>query len=175
MGAPIIGLWKSVNEETNKPEALVGIYKHQGKFFGKIFGTFNEEGVLEDTIYTPRSRAPGVHGDPYYSGLDIIWDLKKKDDRYHGRICDPEKGKIYDAEVWREGPDLVVRGKIFFFGRNQTWLRVADNDLPSHFKKPDLQKAVPNIPKPKSESKKKEKPNKHDSPTQQVADSKIEK
>lgn len=145
-GAPIIGFWKSVNEETNKPEALVGIYRYKGKCYGKIIGTFDQKGVIDDTIDHPQERAPGVKGDPHYAGLDIIWDLKKKGDKYYGRICDPEKGKVYDAEVWRDGPDLIVRGKIFFFGRNQTWLRASDKDFPSSFKKPDLAKVVPNIP-----------------------------
>ena len=39
-----------------------------------------------------------------------------------GEILDPTKGKVYGCEMWREGEKLIVRGKIAFLGRNQTWL-----------------------------------------------------
>lgn len=32
------------------------------------------------------------------------------------------KGKVYGCEIWRDGENLIVRGKIAFFGRNQTWI-----------------------------------------------------
>ena len=52
----------------------------------------------------------------------MIWDLQKKKDRYTGgEILDPKKGKVYGCEIWREGDNLIVRGKIAFLGRNQTW------------------------------------------------------
>ena len=38
------------------------------------------------------------------------------------RKDDPTKGKVYGCEMWREGEKLIVRGKIAFLGRNQTWL-----------------------------------------------------
>jgi hypothetical protein len=32
------------------------------------------------------------------------------------------KGKVYGCEMWRNGENLVVRGKIASLWRNQTWL-----------------------------------------------------
>ena len=39
-----------------------------------------------------------------------------------GSIEVSAKGKVYGCEIWREGKNLIVRGKIAFLGRNQTWL-----------------------------------------------------
>ena len=38
------------------------------------------------------------------------------------KILDPKKGKVYGCAMWRDGENLIVRGKIAFLGRNQTWL-----------------------------------------------------
>ena len=43
---------------------------------------------------------------------------------------DPKEGKVYASEMWRDGSDLIVRGKIGPFGRNQTWLSASAGDLP---------------------------------------------
>ena len=32
-----------------------------------------------------------------------------------GKILDPKKGKVYSCEMWRDGENLIVRGKIAFF------------------------------------------------------------
>ena len=64
-----------------------------------------------------------IKGSPSVKGLTIIWDLEKDGDSYSGgEILDPTKGKVYGCEMWREGEKLIVRGKIAFLGRNQTWL-----------------------------------------------------
>jgi uncharacterized protein (DUF2147 family) len=145
----IVGFWKTINDKTDKPESIVGIYSYQGKYYGRLLATYNEKGQIEDSIYEPKDRAPGVVGNPYYSGLDIIWDLEKDADKYtNGKILDPKKGKIYEAEAWLKDGKLIVRGEILFFGVNQTWPAATDADFPQGFKKPDLKKMVPKIPVP---------------------------
>ena len=60
---------------------------------------------------------------PKILGFDIIWNMEKDGkDLDGGKILDPKKGKVYYCEMWREGKNLIVRGKIAFLGRNQTWL-----------------------------------------------------
>lgn len=142
----IVGYWKTINENTNKPESIVAIYEYQGKYYGRLISSFDPTGKKNDNIYNPKDRAPGVVGNPYYMGLDFIWDLKKDGDRYRGKILDPEKGNIYNAEIWVEDGNLIVRGKIFFFGRNQTWPPAQPSDFPPGFKMPDTSKFVPVIP-----------------------------
>ena len=74
--------------------------------------------VLTDP--TARAKLPG---NPLIEGLDIIWDLVPDGARYEdGEILDPKKGKVYGCMMWRDGDNLIVRGKIAFLGRNQTWL-----------------------------------------------------
>lgn len=153
-GDDVTGFWKTINDQTGKPESIMAIYPYQGKYYGRLVATYDNDGKITDTIDNPIDRAPGVEGEPYYSGLDIMWDLKEKDGKYvDGKIMDPEKGRIYDAEMWIKDGVLVVRGKIWFFGANQEWPRVVDSDFSGNFHKPDLTKFVPVIPKVKKQKK----------------------
>jgi len=145
----ISGFWKSMNDKTGKPACIVAVYEYQDKHYGRIIGIFDEDGNIHDSIYTPKERAPGVKDNPFYCGLDIIWNLRNKGVRNKGKILDPEKGKIYDAEVWVKQGNLIVRGEFLFFGRSVVWLPALDNDFPSDFKKPDVNTFIPQIPKVK--------------------------
>lgn len=146
----ITGFWRSVDERTKKTESILAIYEYHGQFFGRLIVTFNDDGTVNDTIYDPKSRAPGVVGDPYYAGMDIIWNLKDNGKKFTGgSIMDPEKGNVYGAELWRQGNDLIVRGELLIFGRNQIWPPALDSDFPPGFKKPDLTTMIPVIPKVK--------------------------
>jgi uncharacterized protein (DUF2147 family) len=142
----ITGFWKSINEETGKPQCIVAIYEYDDKCYGRIIGTFDDDQKLTETIYAPKERAPGVIGKPFYCGLDIIWDLIDNGISYKGKILDPQKGNVYNSELWIEKGNLVVRGKLLFFGRNQTWVAASPSDFPKGFKKPSLESLVPVIP-----------------------------
>lgn len=72
------GFWKAVNEKTGKADCIVAVYQYQGIYYGRIIGTYNQDGVMDDTIYAPVDRAPGVIGNPFYCGLDFIWGLREK-------------------------------------------------------------------------------------------------
>lgn len=149
----IKGFWKTIDDETGRAQSIVAIYPYEGKYYGRLIVTFDEQGNIQDTIEKPSIRAPGVVGNPYYAGLDIIWDLKPDGEKFtDGEIIDPEHGRIYGAEVWRKGEELVVRGKVLFLGRNQTWPAAEEKDFPPDFTKPDLAKLVPEIPKPLKKS-----------------------
>lgn len=144
----IVGFWKTINEKTSKPESVIAIYQYNGQYFGRIILTYHENGSIQDTIYNPKKRAPGVVGNPYYVGMDFLWGLKPEGNKYKGgNILDPEKGRVYGAEAWKRGEKLVVRGKLLMFGRNQTWPPAAESDFPDNFQKPDLSSFVPTIPK----------------------------
>jgi uncharacterized protein (DUF2147 family) len=140
------GFWKSINEKTGMPQCVVAVYEYEDLYYGRIVGTFDENGKMDETIYKPKGRAPGVAGNPFYCGLDIIWYLENGGSSYNGKILDPEKGNVYRAEVWREGDNLIVRGKLLFFGRSQAWVPSTKEDFPKGFKMPDLKKMVPAVP-----------------------------
>jgi len=149
-GDEITGFWKSIDDDTKKPQSVVAIYQYNGKYYGRLILTYDKNGHIKDTIYQPSERAPGVSGDPYYVGLDFLWDLTKDGHKYtDGQIMDPEKGRIYGAEAWRDGNNLIVRGEFLFIGRNQKWPPAGDGDFPPNFQKPDLATLIPKIPQVK--------------------------
>lgn len=142
----IDGFWKTIDENTGAAGCIVAVYESSGYRYGKIIGTFDDDGKMRDNIYTPIKRAPGLSGNPFYSGLDIIWYLVDSGYRFKGKILDPEHGKVYNSELWRENEDLIVRGKLFIFGRSQKWLPATKKDFPKDFKIPDLKELTPNVP-----------------------------
>ena len=145
---PIEGFWKTINDE-GAAQCIIGIYEYEGLCYGRIIATFDDAGKVKDSIYHPKEIAPGVEGDRHYCGLDIIWYLADSGQIFKGQILDPQRGKVYKAELWRDAQDLIVRGKLLMFGRSYTWRPVTDSDLPKDFKLPDLNSFVPNIPQTK--------------------------
>ncbi|MBR2314063.1 MAG: DUF2147 domain-containing protein [Akkermansia sp.] len=110
--ANITGYWTTIDDETREAKSVVQVYEYQGKYYGRVV----------ELLKNPGAKAK-IKGSPAIKGLTIIWDLEKDGDTYSGgEILDPQKGKVYGCEMWREGKKLIVRGKIAFLGRNQTWL-----------------------------------------------------
>ncbi|MBR1981738.1 MAG: DUF2147 domain-containing protein [Akkermansia sp.] len=110
--ANITGYWTTIDDETREAKSVVQVYEYQGKYYGRVV----------ELLKNPGAKAK-IKGSPDIKGLTIIWDLEKDGDTYSGgEILDPQKGKVYGCEMWREGKKLIVRGKIAFLGRNQTWL-----------------------------------------------------
>lgn len=107
----VVGYWTTIDDETNAPKSVVQIYEYQGKIYGRVVELFqNKEAVAE------------LPDKPLIKGLDVIWDMEKKKNKYtNGKILDPKTGKVYACDLWRDGDKLIVRGKIAFLGRNQTW------------------------------------------------------
>lgn len=151
----VVGLWKTIDDETGVAKAVIAIYEYQGKIFGRVICSYDDEGkTIDDDMYQQKERSPFLVGDPAFNGLDIIWDLEKRGDKYaKGKIMDPgdkeKKPRIYDSEMWREGDTLTVRGKILFIGRNQTWHLFNPADFPPGFEVPDYKNFVPTIPQEK--------------------------
>lgn len=144
----ISGFWKTINEQ-GEAQCIIAVYEYDNVYYGRIIGSYDENGVMDDSIYAPKKRAPGVMGEPFYSGLDIIWGLVDVGVKFKGKILDPEKGNVYNSELWIDNGNLVVRGKYLMFGRSQTWFPAADADFPKGFKKPDLSALVPSVPEVK--------------------------
>lgn len=144
----VTGFWNTISDKTGQVESIAGIYEYQGKYYGRLIVTFDKYGKVEDTLYSPKLRAPKLEGAPYYAGLDFIWNLEKSGEKYvGGKILDPEHGKIYDSEMWLEEGKLKVRGELLMFGRNVTWIRTKESEFPLHFQKPDMSKFTPSIPR----------------------------
>lgn len=121
-----VGLWKTIDDATNEPRAIVEIKEVDGKLTGKIIKTFPKEGDK-----TECTECSGDKKNKPIVGLEIIWDLKNDGDEWNGgQILDPKNGKIYKAKLSliENGEKLKVRGFIGFslLGRTQVWLRTTN-------------------------------------------------
>jgi uncharacterized protein (DUF2147 family) len=117
----IFGLWKTIDDETNKPRSIVEIYERNGKAYGKIIKLFREPDEDQDPLC---DECTDERKDQRVIGMTIIREMERDDDEWEdGDILDPENGKVYDCKLWREGDKLMVRGYIAFFFRTQTWLK----------------------------------------------------
>jgi uncharacterized protein (DUF2147 family) len=148
----ITGLWKTIDDETGNPKGVIAVYEHRGKIFGRVIASFDDEGKeIDDDMYRQIKKSPFLVGEPAFNALTIIWDMKDKGKKWAGgKIMDPGdtevKPGIYDCEIWKEGRNLIVRGQIFFFGRNQTWHPMRSYEFPAGFEIPDWDNFRPEIP-----------------------------
>ncbi|MEP6883662.1 MAG: DUF2147 domain-containing protein [Gammaproteobacteria bacterium] len=118
-----LGLWKTFDDKTGMPRALVRIYLQDEKYFGRIEQTFTPGAETRVCLMCKddRKNQPII-------GLLIIRNITLRDGEYGGGdILDPESGSVYRCKFHLEndGSVLVVRGFIGFslLGRSQTWRR----------------------------------------------------
>ena len=150
---PYVGVYQTIDDETNSPKSIVGLYQYvQGddtKLAGRILALYNADGTISETLSNPTRVAEAVRGAPKMVGMDIIWDMEWDDDdnRYEdGKIMDPKSGKVYSSVIWQETPEsLNVRGKIGPFGRTQHWNTMDAALLPSDLQNLDTANWTPVI------------------------------
>lgn len=123
--APIVGKWKTIDDETGKEKSIVQIFEKEGKYYGKIVKLFLKE---SDNQAPTCDKCPDTDDrkDQATLGMEILRGLVEKDGKFEdGKILDPKKGKEYTCKLWiDENNNLVVRGYIAMFYRTQTWLRI---------------------------------------------------
>jgi uncharacterized protein (DUF2147 family) len=116
----IFGKWKTIDDATGKPRAVVEIYQKDGKAYGKIIRLFRSPEQDQDPIC---DKCNGVEHNKKVIGLEILKAMEKDGDEWEdGTILDTESGKVYDCKLWLEDGKLMVRGYIAFFFRTQEWL-----------------------------------------------------
>ncbi len=119
------GVWKTINEKTNKPDSIVRIVETNGEFSGTIEKIFPEPG--EDPA--PKcDKCEGKFKNQPIIGMTFMWGFKRDGAKYSGgEILDPDEGQIYHCrmELSADGGKLDVRGYVGIplFGRTQTWTR----------------------------------------------------
>ncbi len=119
-----VGLWKTVDDKTNKPRSLVRIIEESGEFKGIV-----EKGLQEDD--NPDrvcDKCDPPRKGQKILGMTFMWGLKKDGNEFKGgEILDPDNGKIYKCKIKLidGGKKLDVRGfiGISLIGRTQTWVR----------------------------------------------------
>ena len=122
-GSPV-GVWRTIDDKTNKPRALVQIFARNGLLYGKVTD------ILDSKYANARCNdCSGDRDNQPVLGMEIIRDMHPDGDRWDGgTIINPETGDTYHCR-FHLGPDgqtLVVRGYIGFslLGRSQTWQRM---------------------------------------------------
>jgi uncharacterized protein (DUF2147 family) len=119
------GLWKTIDDESGKPKALIRITEANGVLEGKIEKLYRDAGQDQnpvcDKCSDARKNQPVI-------GMVMLSGLKKDGNEYNGgEILDPNNGKVYRSKlkVADGGRKLEVRGYIGMpmLGRSQTWIR----------------------------------------------------
>lgn len=119
-----IGVWKTIDDNTGKPKALVTISEKDGEYVGTITKGLGESDDPERVCSACTDARKGQK----MLGMQIIRGVRKDGDTYGGgKILDPENGKEYNCKmtVVDGGKKLDVRGfiGISLIGRTQTWIR----------------------------------------------------
>jgi len=117
------GLWKTVDDHTGAPRALVRIYRQGEAYFGRV-----EANLVPEEADARCSGCEDERKDQPVVGMVILRNLKADGDSYGGGdVLDPESGTVYSCllRLEGEGKRLIVRGFVglSLFGRSQTWLR----------------------------------------------------
>lgn len=110
---PILGFWKTIDDETGEAKSIVRVYEHDGKVYGRVH-----------RVLTDRTAKAKIAGAPLIEGLDIIKDLtpSSKGKLEGGKVLDPKNGRAYSCQIWVEDGKLIMRGSLFGIGRKQVWL-----------------------------------------------------
>ena len=116
------GRWRTVDDKTGKPKAIVAIYEENGRLFGRVEATL-DPGAKKvcDLCKDERRNQPIV-------GMVILRGLTRHGEEYSGGdILDPNNGSVYRCKLRLQdgGRQLSVRGFIGFslLGRSQVWTR----------------------------------------------------
>ena len=125
--APIVGKWKTIDDETNEPKSIVEIFEKDGKYYGKIVKLFLKEGANQNPTCDKCADDDDRKDQPTL-GMEIIRGLQPNAEKFSfGKILDPKKGKEYKCSIWVDGSDkLKVQGSFLFISRTQTWHKVAE-------------------------------------------------
>ena len=121
------GTWKTIDDSSGKPRALVRITESNETLSGKIEKLFS----VPANEQNPRCTAcSGARKDQPILGMTILSGLRREGHSMvwsGGEIVDPDNGRIYrsKATLTDGGRKLDVRGYIGvpMLGRTQTWLR----------------------------------------------------
>jgi len=121
-----VGLWKTIDDDTQQEKSLVRITESGGMLSGKI------EKLLDPTAKPDAvcDKCTDERKDKPILGMTILRNLKHNaaDAEWWdgGDVVDPNNGKTYKARVRtiEGGKKLQMRGYIGPFYRTQTWVRV---------------------------------------------------
>lgn len=120
----IFGKWKTIDDRTGKPKALISIYEKDGLMYGHVVDIL-EEGKENFLCH----KCDGDKKDKPVIGMTIIEGLKENEDgEWKGStLFDPQQAMTFRCKIWlnpENSNELKVRGYLAFIYRTQTWIRV---------------------------------------------------
>ncbi|MCK0147024.1 DUF2147 domain-containing protein [Arenibacter sp. F26102] len=120
----IFGKWKTIDDRTGNPKAIISIYEEDGLMYGHVVEIL-EEG-RQDALC---EKCDGDKKDQPIVGMKIIEDVEHiGNGEWKGKtLFDPEQAMTFRCKLWLnpDNPDeLKVRGYLAFIYRTQTWIRV---------------------------------------------------
>lgn len=120
----IFGKWKTIDDRTGNPKAIIKIYEEDGLMHGHVVKIL-EEGK-ENAVC---GKCEGDKKDQPILGMKIIEDVEHVGNgEWKGKtLFDPEQAMTFRCKLWLnpDNPDeLKVRGYLAFIYRTQTWIRV---------------------------------------------------
>ncbi len=118
----IFGKWNSFDEETNKIESTIEVYKKDGKAFAKIISITDPARQTATCL-----ECKGKRKNERILGMDILTGLEEDGDEWSGgKILDPKNGKEYKCYIkLLDKNTLKLRGYIgiSLLGRTAIWKR----------------------------------------------------
>ena len=117
----VLGKWKTIDDETGKPKAIVELYMKGDQLHGRIVELINPS-------TTKCTNCEGDLKDKPLVGMDIVTKMKKSGNEWSkGYIFDPKKATTYGCKLWLDTENkntLNVRGYWGFIFRTQQWIRL---------------------------------------------------
>ena len=116
------GLWRTIDDATQQPKALVRIVEQGGVLAGRI------EKLLADKSDAVCEQCTDERRGKPVQGMTILSGLKPEGSEWTGgEVLDPASGKVYRARIKLAdaGRKLEMRGYVGVptLGRTQVWLR----------------------------------------------------
>jgi uncharacterized protein (DUF2147 family) len=116
------GHWRTFDDKTGKPKAIVLLYEEKGLLFGRVETLIDPDAVKRCDKCSDERKGQAV------TGMVVIRGMKKDGEEYTGGdILDPKNGSVYRCKMRLidQGRKLSVRGYLglSLFGRSQTWVR----------------------------------------------------
>ncbi len=126
-----VGMWKTIDDVTGKPKAIIQMTEKNNKLYGRIIKIFPSPGKDQNEVC---EACTGERHNQRIVGMVIVNDLKQSHDNpmewSGGEILDPKNGKTYRCyiQLKDDGAKMTVRGYfgLPMFGRTQTWIRVSN-------------------------------------------------
>jgi sterol desaturase/sphingolipid hydroxylase (fatty acid hydroxylase superfamily)/uncharacterized protein (DUF2147 family) len=120
------GTWITFDESTGNPLSQIKIEGTAKGMEGKIIKIILQPHQGEDPVC---AKCDGAKKNQKVIGMEFLWGFKKSGTEWtHGKVLDPESGKVYESSLWLENDNtLMVRGyggPLDLFYRTQTWRRL---------------------------------------------------